>query len=61
MLSFIICGFGLMLSFVFFNPWGFVIDDLGLMLFFYGLKADDNKATKLTDCDYSNYINKREN
>jgi len=46
-LSFLLCGIGLTLGFVFFEPLGFVLDGLGLMLFVYVLYAR-NKEEKFT-------------
>ena len=34
-LSFLLCGIGLVLEFVFLEPLGFVLDGLGFMLFLY--------------------------
>jgi hypothetical protein len=38
-LGFVMCFFGLVLGFVYFNPYGFVVDGLGSMFFLYGLFA----------------------
>jgi hypothetical protein len=37
LLSFLICGVGLTLGFVLLNPFGFVIDGIGIMIFFYAI------------------------
>ena len=44
--SFVVCAFGLTLGFVYLNPFGFVLDGLGFMLFVYGLKKEDSNNTK---------------
>ena len=45
LISFIICAVGLTLAFVYFNPFGLIIDGLGFMLFIVGIKIDSEKAT----------------
>jgi hypothetical protein len=41
-LGFVMCFFGLALGFVYFNPFGFVLDALGFMIFLYGLFARES-------------------
>ncbi len=43
LLSFIICGLGSTLAFVFFNPIGLVIDSLGFMLFLYAIFSKEEQ------------------
>ena len=41
LLSFIMCGLGLALVFVYWNPWGFVLDGVGFMVFLYAIFSKD--------------------
>ena len=43
LLSFLICAIGLTIGFVFFNPFGFVLDGIGFMLFLYAIFGDKNE------------------
>lgn len=45
--AFLLCGIGLTLGFVFFEPIGFVLDGLGFMLFLYVI-ATRNKEERYT-------------
>ena len=44
-LSCILCGIGLTLGFVFFEPFGFMLDGLGFMLFLYVIATRNKDKT----------------
>jgi hypothetical protein len=46
-LSLIMCGIGLTLGFVYFNPWGFVLDGVGFLIFLYAIKSGETKNTQI--------------
>lgn len=44
-LGFLMCAVGLVAGWVLWNPWGFVLDGLGIMIFFYGIFAKEEETT----------------
>jgi len=46
LLSFILCGLGTTLAFVYFNPFGLVIDSLGFMVFLYAIFSKEEQEPK---------------
>jgi hypothetical protein len=43
LLSLAMCAVGLALAFVYWNPWGFVLDGIGFMLFLYAISGERNE------------------
>jgi len=43
-LSLFVCGLGLALAYVYWNPWGFVLDGIGFMIFVYAIKSGEAKG-----------------
>ncbi len=45
LLALVMCGLGLALAFVYFNPWGFVLDGVGFMVFLYAIYNREERQT----------------
>jgi len=48
-LAFLLCGIGLALQFVFFEPFGFVFSGLGLMLLFYVISVGRRNENRTSE------------
>ena len=59
-LSFLLCGIGLTLEFVFFEPFGFVFDGLGLMLLFYVISVGRRSKSRTSEDAYRSFERDKE-
>jgi hypothetical protein len=59
-LSFLLCGIGLILEFVFFEPFGFMFDGLGFMLFLYVILVGRRSESRTSEDVYRSFERDKE-